>query len=100
MTENYSIELFQQEGDPFRSVRLYVNSDGSIRMDAKDMGTLVKEIWGDDDYEFWVDLPPEALRKLVFCLLRDKYSGRNSAVDEFSAFCKAEKIEHKWQSWV
>jgi hypothetical protein len=52
MTEEYSIELFRQEGDPFRSVRLSVNSDGSIKMDAQDMGTLVKRTWGDDDYEF------------------------------------------------
>jgi hypothetical protein len=98
--KDLSIELFRQEGDPFRSVRLSVNSDGSIKMDAQDMGKLVEETWGEDDYEFWVDVPSQALRKLVFCLLREKYSGRSSAVDEFRAHCEREEIEHKWQSWV
>jgi len=73
--KDLSIELFRQEGDPFRSVRLSVNSDGSIKMDAQDMGKLVGETWGDDDYEFWVDVASEALHKLVFCLLLEKYSG-------------------------
>ncbi len=99
-TETYSIEVYRQEGDPFRSVRLSVNADGSVRFDAQDMGKQVEEVWGDSDYEFWVDVPATALRKLVFALLREKYAGRARAVDEFTAFCKREEIEHKWDSWV
>jgi hypothetical protein len=100
MTETYKTELFRQEGDPFHSVRLAINADGSLRLDAQDMGTAVEKIWGDDDYEYWVDVPAAALHKLVFALLREKYSARSDAVDEFRAFCKKEEIEHKWQSWV
>jgi hypothetical protein len=100
MTETYSTELYRREGDNFRSVRLSINVDGSIRLDAQDMGTFVKEVWGDDDYEFWVDVPATALRNLVFALLREKYAGRDGAVDEFHAFCKREEIEHEWDSWV
>jgi hypothetical protein len=100
MTETYSTELYRQKGDNFRSVRLSVNADGSIKLDTQDMGTIVKEIWGDSDYEFWVDVPASALHKLVFALLREKYTGRDKAVDEFRAFCKQEEIEHEWDSWV
>jgi hypothetical protein len=98
--EAYSAELYRQEGDNFRSVRLNVRSDGSIRLDAQDMGKLVEEVWGDDDYEFWVDVPATALHKLVFALIREKYSGRSGSVDEFRAFCTKEGIEHKWDSWT
>jgi hypothetical protein len=38
MIETHHIELFREEGDPFRSVRLAVNADGSVRLDAHDMG--------------------------------------------------------------
>ncbi len=44
MTETYSTELYRQEGDNFRSVRLYVNVDGSIKLDTQDMGTSVKKL--------------------------------------------------------
>jgi hypothetical protein len=100
MTKTYLTELYRQEGDNFRSVRLSVDADGSIKLDTQDMGTLVKEIWGDSDYEFWVDVPASALPKLVFVLLREKYTGRDTAVDEFRAFCKQEEIEHEWDNWV
>jgi hypothetical protein len=100
MTETLSTELYRQEGAEFRSVRLSVGPDGSIHLDAQDMGKIVEQIWGDDDYEFWVDVPATAIRKLVFALLRDRYAGRTGAVDEFRTFCEKEDIEHKWDSWV
>ena len=100
MTETYSIELYLQEADNFRSVRLAVHADGSVRLDAQDMGKLVEEVWGDTDYEFCVDVPATALRKLAFILLRERYAGRSGAVDEFRAFCKREGVEHKWNSYA
>lgn len=99
-TETHSANLYRKEGDPFRSVHLYVEADGSVRLDAQDMGTRVKEIWGDSDYEFSVDVPGTALRKLAFALLREKYAGRDKAVDEFRAFCEREDIEHEWNSYA
>jgi hypothetical protein len=100
MTEKYYTEIFRQEGDSFRSVRVTVEADGSVRLDAQDMGKQVEAVWGDSDYEFWVDVPATALRKLAFALLREKYAGRSKAVDEFRAFCKREDIEHEWGSYA
>lgn len=100
MNETYSAEIYRQEGAEFRSVRLSVCADGSVCLDTQDMGKLTEEIWGDDDYEFWVDVPAIALPKLVFALIREKYSNRSGAVDEFRAFCEKEGIEHKWNNWI
>jgi hypothetical protein len=99
MDDTYSAEVYRQ-GAEFRSVRLSVHADGSLRLDAQDMGKFVEETWGDSDYEFWIDVPSSALPKLVFVLLREKYSARSGAVDEFREFCKKEGIEHEWDSWV
>lgn len=100
MTEPYHVELFRQEGEQFRSVRLSVHADGSVCLDTQDMGKLVEEIWGDSDYEFSVDVPAGALPKLVFALLKEKYLGRAGAVDEFQDFCKNAGIEHQWNSYA
>jgi hypothetical protein len=100
MNETYSVELYREEGTECRWVRLSVKPDGSVLVDAQDMGKTVGEIWGADDYEFWVDVPGTAIRKLVFALLRDRYAGRSRAVDEFSEFCEKEGIDHKWDNWV
>jgi hypothetical protein len=100
MNESYSAEIYREEGAEFRSVCLSVSADGPVRLSAQDMGKLTEEFWGDDDYEFWVDVPAIALPKLVLALIREKYSTRSDAVDEFRAFCEKEGIEHKWGSWA
>ena len=85
-------EIFRQEGDNFRSVCVTLEVDGTLMLDAQDMGPLVKEIWGDSDYEFWCRVPPEAAGKLAFVLLKKLYAGREQAVDELRAFCAAEGV--------
>ena len=45
-------------------------------MDAQDIGPTVTQIWGDDDYEFWVLVPPASVSKLAFELLQEKFSGQ------------------------
>ena len=94
------IEISRQEGDEFRSVRLAIEDDGAIKMDAQDMGPTVAQIWGEDEYEFWVRVPPASLPKLAFELLREKFSGQLGAVDAFRDWCKARGIQHEFNSWV
>jgi hypothetical protein len=83
--------------------RISINNDRAAavsEISSSLMGTTVEETWGDDDYEFWVDVPAAALHKLLFTLLREKYSSRGDAVDEFREFCKKEGIEYSWDSRI
>src|SRR5262249_315497 len=82
-----AIEIARREGIEFRSVYLSLEDDGTIKMDAQDMGPTVEEHWGDDDYEFWVLVPPASVPKLAFELLREKFSGQLGAVDAFRVWC-------------
>ena len=100
MSEKYAAELYRQEGANSRFVTLTVKPDGSVVMETQDLGENVERIWGDSDYEFWIDVAAGALPKLVFALLRDRYAGRAGAVDEFRDFCKKQAIDYKWDSWV
>jgi hypothetical protein len=93
-------EIARQEGTEFRSIYLRVEDDGGIKMDGQDIGPNVKRFWGDDDYEFWVRVPPAAVSKLAFELLREKFSGQMGAVDAFSDWCDAHGVEHKFDDWV
>jgi hypothetical protein len=87
MSEKLSEEIFRQEGDNFRSIMVTLEADGVLQVDAQDMGPLVKEVWGDSDYEFWCRIPPEAVGKLAYALIRKHYAGREQAVDEIRALC-------------
>lgn len=97
------IEIARREGKEFRSVRLAVEKDGAIKMDAQDIGSGPSKIWGKDEgdeYEFWVRVGPHALPKLAFELLREKFAGQLGAVDAFRDWCVAHGIEHKFDSWA
>jgi len=97
---SYTVEIARQEGTEFRSVRLALEDDGAIKMDAQDMGPTVDKIWGDSDYEFWVRVEPESLPKLAFELLREKFAGQLGAVDAFREWCKAHGVAHEFDSWI
>lgn len=90
-----SEEIFRQEGDNFRSIMVTLGADGGLMLDAQDMGPLVKEVWGDSDYEFWCRVSPEAASKLAYALLKKLYANREHAVDELRALCTAENIPHE-----
>jgi hypothetical protein len=97
---SHTIEIARQEGTEFRSVRLAVEEDGAIKMDAQDIGPTVTQIWGDDDYEFWVRVPSTSVSKLAFELLREKFTGQLGAVDAFREWCKTHGVEHEFDSWI
>ena len=98
-SEANGIQLFVQDGKEFRSVRLYL-TDGGLQLLGHDMGPKVEQFWGDDDYEFWVEIKPHAMRRLAFALLRDRYAGRKDAVSEFREFCEQNAIEHEFGNWA
>lgn len=100
MSEPLSEEIFRKEGENFRSIIVTLEADGTLMLDAQDMGALVKEVWGDSDYEFWCRIPPEGAAKLAYVLLRELYANREQAVDELRALCAAENIPHESGSYA
>lgn len=100
MSESVSEEIFRKEGENFRSIIATLEADGTLKLGAQDMGPLVKEVWGDSDYEFWCRIPAEAAGRLAYALLRKLYANREQAVDELRALCAAENIPHENGSYA
>ena len=45
-------------------------------------------------------MPPEAIGKLAFALIKKLYAGREQAVDELRALCAAEGVLHENGSYA
>ena len=95
----HETEIARQDGTEFRSVRLRLEDDGGIKMDAQDIGPTVTQFWDHDDYEFSVRVPPTAVSKLALELLREKFSGQLGAVDAFRDWCKAHGVPYEFETW-
>ena len=93
------IQLAAVEGAESRTVQLQLQADGALRLHAYDHGATARLTFGRDEYEFWVTVPPDAVARLAFELLRDKFTGRLQAVTEFRDFCKSREIVNKFDTW-
>lgn len=99
-TKPIATEIYRQEGENFRSIMITLEPNGTIMMDTQDIGPAVQQVFGDSDYEFWVRIPPEAVGRLAFALLKKLYAGRERAVDELRDLCAAEGIPHEGGTWA
>jgi hypothetical protein len=64
------------------SVQLYLDNHGAIQMFGYDSGPGVQAFFCKDDYECWVTVPPTAVARLAFALLKEKFTGNLSAVHD------------------
>jgi hypothetical protein len=68
-------------------------------MHTYDDSQAALKIWGKEDYEFWVTVPPDTVPKLTFDLLQAHFTGRAGATDELRSFCKTNDIACEWKSY-
>ena len=92
-------ELYRLDGKEFQSVAVRLEADKLV-VDGQDMGPTVEEIWGDSDYEYWVDIPAGAFGKLAFALIRKHYAGDPRAVEKIRDLCREAGIQHKFDTWA
>jgi hypothetical protein len=82
------------------SIHAQLSADGGLRLEGDDVGQRVQEIWGDSDYEYWVDVPASEIGRLLLLLLKEKYDGDTEAVSKFKTFCESNGIAHSFFNWV
>ena len=86
------VELAAISGPESRRVQLQLQADGALRLHAYDRGATARLTFDRDEYEFWVTVPADAVARLAFELLRDKFAGRLQAVTELRDYCKSREI--------
>jgi hypothetical protein len=92
------VELARRDGADFRSVRLQLQADGSLRLHTYDMGPKSPAADGREQNEFWVTVPPHEVGKLAFLLMKERFGGRLQAVTEFRDFCKGNEIVNEFKT--
>lgn len=100
-TELYRREWTTDEGQEITVVSARFTEDGSLRIDGWDMGSTVEEFWGDDDYEYWLVIPPGEIPKLSVELLRYAFNAENALrFSELRKLCEEAGIEVKFGNWA
>ena len=92
------VELARRDGAAFRSVRLQLQADGSLRLHTYDMGYTSPTADGREQNEFWVTVPAHEIAKLAFLLMKERFVGRLQAVTEFRDFCKGNEVVNEFKT--
>jgi hypothetical protein len=90
---NQVLELFRHEGAASRSIQLAVSEDGAIVLDARDAAGA-SPMFGDHRRHAVLTIPPEAIARLAFALLAERYRGLPNAVEAVRDLCRSEGLPH------
>jgi hypothetical protein len=94
------IRLFQHERDSvFSTTDLEIAPNGSLQLSGYDVGELVQQFVGHDDYEYDVIVRPEHKDQLLLALLADRFGGNSSASSQFMQFLKSKGIPYAFDTW-
>ena len=93
-----SFDLFIDDGEHFRSVRVGIQDD-QLRVDTHDMGPTARAFWGDSEYEFWTIVEKEHWGDLAVALIREFLSGDRKAGNRMENLCCKYGVPHESDRW-
>ena len=98
------MELFRKEWESSGGKELTTTAaeflkDGTLRISGADFGPTVEEWWGDDDYEYWMQIAPEDSKKLFLLILREAFNADlKLTFTGLKELCEANGINPKFNS--
>lgn len=88
MSERKSVTLAVKDVPGLRLVVVMSLSEaGDLRVNSTDSGDRVTDFFGPGEYDFWVDLKPEAAERLMALLLEDRLAGAPEREAALAALC-------------
>lgn len=101
MTRHLSTaQLALRDGEDFTSVDLALTITGGIDLSGQDLGPIVKQTWGNDDYEYGVRIAPADVPRLAFALIAEHYRGDLGAVQKVRDLAERNGINAGFWNWA
>ena len=99
--QNLSVELFRLETESVRAtVTAEIEPDGTLSVEAYDIGKAVEKTFGDSDLERGARVLPEHKDALLLALLHDRFAGNHHAYTDFVEYCDSRDIPFEGWSWT
>ena len=95
-----SVTLLSNRGETSRFIQVKIDEEGDLIFSCQDVGKLPKQLYDDEDYEFWVTVRSGDKDRLLLHLIESIYKGNFFAVDDFRKFLKPSGIPFEWNVWT
>lgn len=94
------MQLALRDEEEFTSIDLVLKDDGTLDLSGQDMGPIVRQVWGDSDYEYGVRIAAADLPRLAFALIAEHYRGDLSAVQKVRELAERHNINPEYWDWA
>lgn len=72
-----------------------ISENGDLVLEGQDLGRLVQETWGDEDYEYWLTVAGEYKDTVLLYLLKERFESETA----FREWLKEREIPHRFMSF-
>jgi hypothetical protein len=82
-------------------LEVYLNEEGDLVFEGYDIGEIVKEYWGDSDYEYYLTIKKEHVTAVLLWLIKECFENKRFANDsDFRNWLEEKGITSEFWSWV
>ena len=89
----------RSDGARYRRVTLAVDRNGSITLDAHELGAAPDAAWGLDDEEVTLSVPPDHVPRLAAALAAEILKGGQDAVARLAQICESNDVPCRIACW-
>jgi hypothetical protein len=94
------LELLRpSDGARYRRVTLAIERDGAITLHEHEMGAANDDVWGVDDRELTLSIPPDQVGRLALVLASEMLKGERQAARRLTEICEANELDCKIACW-
>jgi hypothetical protein len=95
-----SLTVLNREGGGTSStLSVAFNERGDLVMEGQDVGRAPEEVFGDDDYEYWVTVPADQKDRLLLHLVKALVDEGATPSSSFMAWLKEREIPYEFSSF-
>jgi hypothetical protein len=93
------VNLVHIEGATSIYIDVKITDQGDLLFSGQDLGKAPIEMFGDSDYEYWLNIPAQNKDQMLLALIEKFYSGNARVISELKTFLESKKIPCNFSSY-
>ena len=86
------VQLVRQGGSTSIHIDVRIEEDGDLLFSGQDIGEAPEQIFGKDEYEYWLTVPAAEKDRLLLALIEKIHKGNALVVSEMKEFLEERNI--------
>ena len=88
----YTVKLVEIKGSTSRYIDAEITDEGDLLLSGQDIGEAPREVWDEDEYEYWLTIRSTDKDQVLLALLEKLYTGNLSVISELKHYLESKDI--------